>query len=189
MLNFPLFFIQPTLKRELADVLTINIISDDKEDEYDEDDIVDLDIKADASELVALEYEFDECKHGKQMMVNKLYGKIHVRTPDALLPNRGKQSLVPGPEKLVLPVTYFRYQRTSDIRLFNQIQCRHVARIFDRGGCLRAKRVSLGRGLGAQPSAGSRGGAPCRGLGGRGLGGRSPPEIFKKYGVVHEFWQ
>ena len=84
---------------------------------------MDLDIKADASELVALEYEFDECKHGKQMMVNKLYGKIHVQTADALLPNRGKQSLVPRPEKLVLPVTYFRYQRTSDIRLFNQIQC------------------------------------------------------------------
>ena len=61
---------------------------------------------------------------------------------------------------------------------------RHVARIFDRGGCLRAKRISFGRGLGAQPPAGSRCGAPCGGL-----GGQSPPEIFEKYGVVHEFWQ
>ena len=70
---------------------------------------------------------------------------------------------------------------------------RHVARIFEQGGCLRAKRVSFGRGVGAQPPAGvrgahppagSRGGAPCGGL-----GGWSPPEIFEKYGVVHDFWQ
>ena len=41
-----------------------------------------------------------------------------------------------------------------------------------RGGANR-HRVSYGRGLGAQPPVGSRGGAP----GGR-LGGRSPPENF-----------
>ena len=39
----------------------------------------------------------------------------------------------------------------------------------------RAERASCGRGLGAQPPAGSRGGAPWRGL-----GGRSPPEkVFR----------
>ena len=41
----------------------------------------------------------------------------------------------------------------------------------------RAERASCGRGLGAQPPAGSRGGAPWRGL-----GGRSPPEKFREIG-------
>ena len=46
----------------------------------------------------------------------------------------------------------------------------------------RAKRASYGRGLGAQPPAGSRGGAP-----GGGLRGGAPREIFAKIGFPRRF--
>ena len=54
-------------------------------------------------------------------------------------------------------------------------QARHVARIFERGGLLASEASKLRQGCG--------GAAPS------GVKGRSPPEIFEKYGVVHDFWQ
>ena len=87
------------------------------------------------------------------------------------------------------PARFARKYLTLD-----QFTSRDVGSIFlwggGGGGCLlakradasnpsaqQAKRASCGRGLRAQPPAGSRGGAPWRGL-----GGRSPPEIFCEIG-------
>ena len=60
---------------------------------------------------------------------------------------------------------------------------RHVARIFDRG-LLASEASKLRQWSGGAAPAGSRGGAPLQGV-----RGAEPPEIFEKYGVVHEFWQ
>ena len=57
--------------------------------------------------------------------------------------------------------------------LLANLRAKRASCALREGGGAERRRVSCGRGLGAQPPAGSRGRAP-----GGGLGGRSPPEIF-----------